>query len=199
MAYDFYNDKAISFFNDTVNADLSTVYQEFLPLLNHGSHILDAGCGSGRDTSFFIKQGFQVTAFDASEALVIKASKHTGIDVTLNTFDSFQSEPPQLLFDAVWACASLLHVPSGKISISFANLAKQLKAGGIFYCSFKYGNNDIERNGRYFTNADEQRLSNFIKNTGLVINKTWVTLDVRPERQDEKWLNAILIKELYSQ
>ncbi len=205
MSNDFYNENGIHFFNDTVNADLTSVYQQFMPLLTSHAHILDAGCGSGRDSDFFLKQGFQVTAFDASEVLVVKASEYTGLNVTLDTFENFQhkhqsqpksqSQTPQLPFDAIWACASLLHVPSSKISHSFTNLAAQLKTGGVFYCSFKYGNNDITRNGRYFTNADEKRLLEFIKNTGLVIDKTWITADVRPERQDEKWLNAILIKE----
>jgi len=199
MSNDFYNENGNHFFNDTVNADLTAVYQQFLPLLTNDAHILDAGCGSGRDSYFFLKQGFQVTAFDASEVLVAKASEYTGINVTLNTFDNFQYQPDsqslQLPFDAIWACASLLHVPSSKISYSFINLAAQLKVGGVFYCSFKYGDNDISHNGRYFTNANEERLLGFIKNTGLVINKTWITADVRPERHDEKWLNAILIKE----
>lgn len=194
MTNNFYNENAIGFFNNTVNADLSSIYQQFLPLLITNAHILDAGCGSGRDTYFFMKQGFKVTAFDASEELVLKAREYTRGDVTLNTFERFRCKSPNFLFDAIWACASLLHVPSNKISISFSNLSAQLKKGGIFYCSFKLGNNDTIKNGRNFTNADEERLSTFIKNTELVIDKTWITDDVRPDRHDEKWLNAILIK-----
>jgi SAM-dependent methyltransferase len=194
MSNNFYNENATSFFHDTVEADLSPIYQQFLPLVKSGSHILDAGCGSGRDTLFFINQGYQVTAFDACEALTAKASEYTGINVTLNTFENFNSKPPECLYDAIWACASLLHVPSNKISGSFKNLANQLKIDGVFYCSFKYGDNDITRNGRYFTNANESRLNEFIKNTGLVIDRTWITEDVRPNRHGEKWLNAILIK-----
>lgn len=194
MSNDFYNQNATPFFNDTVNVDLSALYKEFLPLLTQNSHILDAGCGSGRDTHYFLKEGFQVTAFDASKALAIKASEYTGINVTVNTFENFKSKPVTFLFDAIWACASLLHVPSDNISFSFNNLAAQLKSGGVFYCSFKYGSDDIARNGRNFTNANEARLSTFINNTGLIIDKTWVTFDARPERQNEKWLNAILIK-----
>jgi len=194
MSNNFYNENATSFFNDTVGADLSSIYQQFLSLVKSDSHIVDAGCGSGRDTLFFIKKGFQVTAFDACEALTVKASEYTGINVTLNTFENFKSKSPQYLFDAIWACASLLHVPSNKISDSFKNLANQLKLKGVFYCSFKYGDNDITQNGRHFTNANETRLFEFIKNTGLVIDKTWITEDVRPNRHGEKWLNAILIK-----
>ena len=194
MSNDFYNQNATPFFNDTVNVDLSNLYKEFLPLLTKNSHILDAGCGSGRDTLYFIQQGYQVTAFDASAVLALKASEHAGVSVSVNTFENYQSKPVGFLFDAIWACASLLHVPSDEISHSFDNLAAHLKSGGIFYCSFKYGNNDITKNGRSFTNADEARLSTFIASSGLTITKTWISSDVRPDRHDEKWLNAILIK-----
>lgn len=194
MTNDFYNENANSFFNDTVNADLTSIYQQFLPLLTKGAYILDAGCGSGRDAHYFIQQGFNVTAFDASEALVLKAREFTGLEVSINTFENFKCANPDCLFDAIWACASLLHVPSDQLPASFSNLSVQLKQGGLFYCSFKLGSDDVTRNGRSFTNADEKRLASFIQNTSLSIDKTWITEDVRPNRQDEKWLNAILIK-----
>jgi SAM-dependent methyltransferase len=194
----FYDDNAESFFTDTVNVDLNAIYQHFLPKLSRNAHILDAGCGSGRDSKYFIEQGYKVTAFDASEVLAQKASEYVGISVSTNTFENFNGYLTPLnkqSFDAIWACASLLHVTSSQLPNAFTNLANQLKFGGIFYCSFKYGDNDIERNGRYFTNADEQRLTNFINKTGLTIESTWLTADARPDRQDEKWLNAILIKQ----
>ena len=62
------------------------------------------------------------------------------------------------------------------------------------YCSFKYGNTDVENQGRHFTNADENRINNFIHDTSLFIKKTWVSDDARPECSNEKWLNVILIK-----
>jgi len=191
VSIEFYNKNAESFFNETVAVDLMPLYQEFLPLLSKQGSILDAGCGSGRDTKYFIEQGFQVSAFDASTELAKKASNYTGITVDINTFEHYQSTQA---LDAIWACASLLHVPSKQLQHAFNNLAKQLKIGGFFYCSFKYGSDDIERNGRSFTNANEQRLAQFIEGSGLVIKKTWLTADARPDRQDEKWLNAILIK-----
>lgn len=191
MSISFYNNNADSFFNDTVKVDLSDLYENFTPLLQPQAKILDAGCGAGRDSKYFIEQGFKVTAFDASAELANKASEYIGIKVMDNTFANFKSSTK---FDAIWACASLLHVPSSELSASFVNLAQQLKTAGIFYCSFKYGTNDIERNGRYFTNADEARLAQFIENTGLEIKNSWVTGDARPNRQDEKWLNAILVK-----
>ena len=187
----FYDTNAKKFIDDTVDVDMHSIYQEFLPLIESNSHILDAGCGSGRDSKYFIDNGYSVTAFDASEKLADSASKLLGQKVEQCLFQNYQSAN---FFDAIWACASLLHVPSNEISPTFNNLSKLLKSHGVFYCSFKYGNEDITRNGRDFTNADEKRLLAFIKGTGLSIKKTWITADVRPERQNEKWLNAILIK-----
>jgi len=195
VSINFYNNNADSFFNSTQSADLTSIYQQFLPLLEPRAHILDAGCGSGRDTKYFLKQGFQVTAFDASEMLVKKASLHTGIKVFHHTFDSFTLVNKQA-FDAIWACASLLHVPSKKLTYTFKNLATHLQDRGFFYCSFKYGNDDVERDGRHFTNVNEKRLSSFIENTTLHLYRTWLSKDVRPDRQNEQWLNAILQKKL---
>ncbi len=192
MSNNFYNIHADSFFNDTVDVDLTPLYRKFLPLLTPNSHIIDAGCGSGRDALYFMQQGFEVSAFDASKSLVTKASALTGIDVELNTFENFKTET---LADAIWACASLLHVSSNVLPTSFSNLSSNLKEGGYFYCSFKYGTEDVERGGRHFTNADETRLNQFIEGSELSVVKTWITNDARPERQNEKWLNAILIRE----
>jgi SAM-dependent methyltransferase len=187
----YYDQNAENFFDNTVDADLSKLYQEFLPLVIPKSFILDAGCGSGRDSKFFLSKGYNVTAFDASKELALKACAHAGLDVGVTTFDKFESTN---LFDGIWACSSLLHVPSNQINSIFSHLSRFLKKDGVFYCSFKYGAFDIERDGRYFTNADEERLSIFIENTGLVIKNTWITDDVRRNRQAEKWLNAILLK-----
>ncbi|UJF21372.1 class I SAM-dependent methyltransferase [Shewanella sp. OMA3-2] len=191
MTIDFYNQHSDAFYSDTVNVNMTALYNEFVPLIPLTGTILDAGCGSGRDSAYFIKQGFKVTAFDASEALVNKARLYTGLEVSLATFDSFDT---RFKFDAIWACASLLHVPSPLITTTFKRLASHLAVGGIFYCSFKYGDDDISRGGRFFTNANEERLASFIAHSDLSIKKTWITQDVRPDRQDDKWLNAILIK-----
>ncbi|KJG02112.1 class I SAM-dependent methyltransferase [Photobacterium angustum] len=69
MSIDFYNTHADDFYQSTVNIDVSPLLRRFIPYLPASAHILDAGCGSGRDSKTFIDQGFQVTAIDASEEL----------------------------------------------------------------------------------------------------------------------------------
>ena len=63
---EFYEAHAQSVVDKTKDLDLSCIYRLFLELLPETAHILDAGCGSGRDSLFFLKCGFSVTAFDFS-------------------------------------------------------------------------------------------------------------------------------------
>src|SRR4051812_22250749 len=107
----FYEAHARQYIEDTVNLDLSELQSVFMNNLRPGAHILDAGCGSGRDSAVFRASGFKVTAIDASPQMVRSASK-MGINAKIMTFQemTFDCE-----FDAIWACASLVHVPKAEI------------------------------------------------------------------------------------
>ncbi len=201
MTNEYYQQNAEAFFKATINVDMLALYDKFLPKLKPNSHILDAGCGAGRDSQFFIKQGHTVTAIDASEALAKRASEHIKQTVIATSFDDFAEKEiaaGRTEFDAIWACASLLHVPADNLPSTFNLLGKLLKTGGVFYCSFKYGDKDTSReqskDGRSFTNCDESRLSSFVKGCGLSISQTWQSQDCRPGRAEEYWLNALLVK-----
>ena len=104
----YYNNNAQEFYSRTINADLSDNYKAFTNYLPEQAHILDAGCGVGRDTKYFLSQRYQVTAFDGSTEMVKLATKETGIDVLHSTFQDIDFKES---FDGVWAQATLLHVP----------------------------------------------------------------------------------------
>ena len=188
----YYNNNADIFFNNTIDVNVESLYQEFIPYLPTKARIIDAGCGSGRDTLHFLNQGHEVIAFDASKELVTLAEKHTNHCIQHSTFLSFTTE--QNSQDGIWACASLLHVPMNELVQTFLHLSQFLKTGGIFYCSFKYGNDEVERNGRRFTNLNEILLEQLLSTLPLSIQKSWITEDLRSDRADEKWLNAVLFK-----
>jgi len=192
MTSAYYNTNAKEFYDGTIDVDMNSLYSRFVPLLPTNANIVDAGCGSGRDTKYFVSKGFNVTAFDASEKLVALAEQFTNQVIQHSTFLDFQSETAR--FDAIWACASLLHVPYNDLARTLSHLSQSLKSGGIFYCSFKYGDNEVERNGRRFTNLNETELRKLIRDTSLTIEEQWITSDLRVGREDEKWLNVILKK-----
>lgn len=187
----YYDNNARAFYDGTVNVEMSSLYEEFLPHLKPGSFILDAGCGSGRDSSAFKTLGFKVHAIDASHELALLAENLIAQPVEVTTFQKFNSPHS---FDGIWACASLLHVPLAELPLTLNNLANTLKPKGLFYCSFKYGNEEVERGGRKFTNLNETLLDVILQDSPLSVQKTWQTTDLRQGREDGKWLNAILIK-----
>ena len=72
---------------------------------------------------------------------------------------------------------------------------KSLKDDGIIYTSFKYGNFEGEKNGRFFTDFTLDIFKDFIHDVDtLIIKEYWITTDVRPGREEEKWLNLLLQK-----
>lgn len=70
----YYNENAQSFASGTVSVEFTEVQDRFLKKLNLGAYILDFGCGAGRDTKYFLNQGYQVDAIDGSEQLCQIAS-----------------------------------------------------------------------------------------------------------------------------
>ncbi|MEZ8990571.1 class I SAM-dependent methyltransferase [Vibrio breoganii] len=189
----YYNHNAQQFFDSTIDVEMQSLYEKFLPLIPTGGRILDAGCGSGRDSKAFLDKGFQVDAFDASAELTKLATELTGLEVTQTTFLEFQSEPAT--YDGIWACASLLHVPEEELSPTFLHLSNYLKPSGVMYCSFKLGDSELDRNGRFFRDLNLEQLENALETTHVLkVKRWWETSDLRPGRENEKWLNAVLEK-----
>lgn len=186
----YYTENAQAFFADTVAVSMDSLYARFLPHIPPGGHILDAGCGSGRDTLAFLQKGYRVTAFDASPTLAALAERHTGQPVQVLRFQDLAWRRE---FDGIWACASLLHVPAADLPEALGRLALALRLGGVLYASFKYGRGEREHRGRNFTDFDEAGLRTLLgKVPDLTERETWTTEDLRPGRAAERWLNTLL-------
>lgn len=59
------------------------------------------------------------------------------------------------------------------------------------YCSFKYGNKEVEKDGRYFNYINEEIIKKIAKNNNFNIIALYKSNDVRVERKNEIWLNVI--------
>ena len=150
---DFYNNNAQEFYNNTVNVDMSEHYRRFEKYLLPKSRILDAGCGSGRDSHYFLSQGYTVQAFDASAEMVKLSSKLTGLPIQQARFEDVQFD---VRFHGIWASASLLHVDRGSIGEILQRLAAMLYEDGVLFMSFKYGDKVYEKDDRLFNCYDER-------------------------------------------
>ncbi|MGL1835129.1 DUF3427 domain-containing protein [Rhodocyclaceae bacterium SMB388] len=185
----YYDRHAARFVEETIGVDISELHARFLRHVPAGGLILDAGCGSGRDSRAFVARGYRIVAFDASAEIAQRASEVLGQGVAVR---SFADVSELCSYDGIWACASLLHLPADDLPHAFERLWRALKPGGALYVSFKHGDDERTDDERHFTDATESRLRAWIAGLDdIESSECWVTPDQRPERS-ESWLNAIL-------
>lgn len=189
---EYYENHLKEFIDNTYKCDMSMMYQLFESKLNkNDATILDLGFGSGRDIEYFVSKGYEVYGMDPVEKFcqLIKEKGFNNIYCQSANEMTFQDK-----FDGIWACASLLHVNKNNLNEAFKKCSIALKKDGVMYCSFKYGDFEGIRNGRYNIDLNEKTIQNYIKNTDLVIEEIKISFDVRENRNNEKWLNIILRK-----
>ena len=189
---DYYNTNAEEFYNNTVGIGLNDFYVKFLKHIPEAGRILDLGCGSGRDSLYFLEKDYDVTSLDASEEMVKLSSeltKRKTLYLRIEDID-FQNQ-----FDGIWACASLLHIDKTLTKSVYHILCNALIDGGVLYASYKYGKGTSILEDRYYNNYDEKSFTEMIDNVeNFDLITHWITSDLRPDREDEKWLNVLLKK-----
>lgn len=189
---EYYNKNAKTFRDNTQNVIFTKTQDKFLNYLNPGAKILDFGCGSGRDTKYFLERGFRVEATDGSVELVKIASEFTRIQVRQMLFQELDEVG---IYDGIWACSSILHLTRAELKDVLGKMSRALVSKGIVYTSFKYGIEETVRNARYFSDMTEDKIKKLLDEVDLFfIEDMWVTSDVRPGREEEKWLNLIMRK-----
>lgn len=190
---DCYNQQAAEYGSRFLSLDTKELCQKFLSLLPENAHILDAGCGPGRDTKYFLDHGYQVTAFDAAEELVKLGRDHTNHPILHMTFEdiAFQEE-----FDGIWAMASLLHFNRQELlDVLNKNLIPALKPEGILYCCFQEGEEERISKGRYFMDYVQEDLRSLLSQfDNLTILDIWLQEDNTPDRKGRNWVNGLVRK-----
>lgn len=195
---EYYANNAHDFAHSTLQVDMGELYREFLPLLpsqhlsgNEKIHILDAGCGAGRDALAFKQLGYKVTAFDACSELADIASFHLQLPVYVKTFQQVKEHAQ---YHGIWCCASLLHVTHNELPDRFTKLANALKPDGVLYASFKYGKGERSDGNRTFSDLTETCLEDVLVQTpSLKVVKVWQSKDQRPDRSEQVWLNVLAV------
>ena len=131
----------------------------------------------------------RVDAADGSAELCRMATELTGIQVKQMLFEELSTVEQ---YDGIWACASILHLPRKELGGILQKISDALKPGGVLYSSFKYGDFEGIRRGRYFTDLTEDSLAGLMAEVpSLQIVETWTTNDVRPGREEERWINIL--------
>lgn len=190
MIQQYYNKHAKEFINNTLNVDLKPIYERFEPYLKKGQKILDVGFGSGRDSLHFDKKGYEVVSIDFAEEIVSRGKILLSNEVLLVDVRDMQYKDE---FHAIWASAVFLHLTEEEMLKAFENCAEALKMKGSLYVSFKYGDTEKYRHGRYFNDYNEVKFSEMISSCEKFnISEMWKTEDARPNKKGHYWLNVIL-------
>lgn len=186
----YYNENAKEYFDKTVTVSMSEKYDSFLKHLVKDSHILDLGCGSGRDSLYFLNNGYKVTAVEGSSELSKLASELIGQPVKNIDFMDIQDVD---VYDGIWACASLLHLEKSVFSEMLIKLYKALRTDGVIYISLKIGRDFATYEGdRFFTYYTKETLYQLIKEANLNIIDEYTTSDGL--NRDIQWINLIVTK-----
>lgn len=190
---DFYNVNAVSYFNSTVDVDMSEAYNRFVKYVKPQGTIMDIGAGSGRDIKYFMKAGFKVYGIDASEELCRLSAEYTGAKITCQTI---QDWIPHMQYDGVWANASLIHLSIEEVAVFIQRLPRILSDTGVLYISLKEGLHEgIDEKGRYFNGVSADNISSALLTVkGLSILESWISEDTLL-RANIKWRNIIIGKQ----
>lgn len=186
----YYCKNSKNFRDRTINADVQDLYQKFLKYVPSQGRILDAGCGVGRDSKFFLSRGYEVLPFDGSLEMVKLTSNLLGKDALHMLFQDINFS---CQFNAIWANASLLHVPYENLKEVIKGLHKALLPSGILYASFKYGTSMRITEDRVFFDMDETSIEPYLKGlfTPLEIWKSADTRSTVAPSPAKSWLNFI--------
>ena len=185
----WYRDNAIQYAEETRNSLVLDALWEFLSRMKEGGTILDYGSGSGRDSAYFLDKGFSVDSLDGSAEMKAQAERLFGIKVKLSSFLSLEEKEK---YDGIWAQASILHLEEHDLRVALTLIERALKRDGVFYSSFRKGEEDGYEKGRWYTNMTERRFLSFLP-AKLYVEKIWESQDVRPG-VNRTWLSIICRK-----
>ena len=195
----YYDENAVEFACQTLSIDMHDLYELFINQLPQRDTqcILDVGCGSGRDANYFAKQGYEVTAIDASAELIQWAEQHhmsSRITWVHLDFSSIEKQAWENKFTGIWACASLLHVPFLELPFIINSLLDTFTDDGVMYVSFKYGKGERVDEERFFCDMNESRWTTIVAKIPQVIEyKIWLSADKRSGIKNN-WFNITIKK-----
>ena len=164
---EFYNENAQKYSSYSYDHEKGDLYQKFLNNLPKQGSILDAGCGAGWDTKFFLSNGYFVTALDASIKLLEVVETHKNLTKINSDFLDFKSET---VFEGIWASFSLQHLRKNDFKTALKILKNSLSETGFFYIGIHEGNKEIRDTlGRYYSYYGESEISGIIQSLNLRI------------------------------
>ncbi len=164
--------------------------KKFIQELPQNAKILDLGCGTGRDSRWFLEKGFKVIGVDFSSGM-LKIAKKNAPKAKFIQKDIRKVNFPENYFDGIWCSFVLLHLKRDEILPLIKRIKKFLRKGGVLFVATKEGKGEIiepehlnEKLKMFETFFQKKELGDLIKKADYEILKS--TIDTDRKESEEK-------------
>lgn len=192
--HSYYRTHWAEYHDKTIRIDPAGFLSGFVRQLRPGSHVLDVGCGSGRDLLWLKQQGFSVTGFDASPGLAELARRYADCHVIEGDFETFDFKT--LRVDAGLMSGSLVHLPHDRLAPALSNILNALRKTpeARVYLSLKEGEGFLRHtHNRIYYLWQDQDIRAIFADLGLTVLETSRSESARGT--GEIWLGYILARD----
>lgn len=180
----YYESRAEAFWQGTRDHDVSQNIDALLDAIEGEPpfHILDFGCGPGRDLESLTRRGHVAIGLEGAAKFAEMARGFSGCEVWQQDFLAL--DLPDGRFDGIFANASLFHVPCAHLPRVLDQLRRSLKEGGVLFSSNPRGDNregwnqgrygayhDLEAWRTYLTSAGFRELGHYYRPAGLPLDQ----------------------------
>lgn len=187
-----YDAGAAAFVRRWFHFRLEDSVRRFVAHLRPGARILDVGCGVGRDVGHFQELGFDATGIDLSSGMLTEARRR--VNAPFVQADMRRLPFADGSFDALWVCASLLHLPKAEAPAVLQECRRVLDHGHVFL-ALKGGQGERWVTGSdggqscFFAYYHPAEVALMVERAGFRVLEAW---DNPPgPGQTEPWLNVI--------
>jgi SAM-dependent methyltransferase len=187
-----YDRIAAKFAERTWRIRLERALESFARYLIPSAHVLDLGCGPGRDIELLRQRGARVIGADLSLGMLREA--HTRVGGALVCGDMCALPCASTSFDGVWLCAALLHLPRPDAPRALAEARRILRATRPLYVGVQQGVGerwDTAHGARLFTYYQPEEIGALVRAAGFVVQESW--LDADATRTQVKWIDVIAL------
>ncbi|MFM8540954.1 MAG: class I SAM-dependent methyltransferase [Nitrospira sp.] len=171
---------------------LPPLLRDWLKQLPQGSLVLDLGCGAGQDARYLASRRHRVVGLDRTRPL-LEFARRRAHRLPLVQADMRRLPFRVRSFDAVWAAASLIHLPKPAARRLFRDLGALVPPGGWLAATVAHGRaaGCLRRGwipGRYFSRWSKDALARAFRRAGWEI----ITLKTVTGRERKgRWLNLL--------
>jgi ubiquinone/menaquinone biosynthesis C-methylase UbiE len=178
--------------NNEMPLELISLAQELISFVGPAAHILDIGCGHGRDKAWFESKGMTVVGIDLSFGMLFQASCLASSNLCQMDMRRLGFRKGQ--FRGAWCCASLLHLPKSEISNALKEIHRVMEANGILVLTVQEGKGETWDDGycegarRFFARYEKCEIETVVSNNSFYVQKCEVS-----RQKTCSWLKVVCI------